>query len=290
MPQNADTGLTESDTGDCLNCGEALHGAFCAACGQRSVPANPTVSELAGDAWQELSGYDGRIASTIRGLLQPGQLTRDYLRGQRARYLPPVRVYLIVSVVYFVVAAAAPNLSTQSSAELIGPDGVRIGLTRGGLSESDRAAVRAELETAPWYVRPMLQSVLDDPAAFRARMMTIMPRVFFALLPVFAAIVSLFYRGRTFPTFLVFAVHVHAFAFLLFTLSEASKFTGVVWFAIGVGILAAVVFAIYTLRAFRAVFGDSWPQTIVKASVIGIVYLFVALPANVVILLWASLV
>ena len=47
---------------DCLNCGAALHGSFCSACGQRSVPPDPTVDEVAGDAWQELSGYDGRIA------------------------------------------------------------------------------------------------------------------------------------------------------------------------------------------------------------------------------------
>ena len=82
---------------------------FCGACGQRSVPANPTVSELAGDAWQELSGYDGRIAATFRGLLHPGRLTLEYLQGRRARYLPPIRLYLIASVTYFLLAAAAPD-------------------------------------------------------------------------------------------------------------------------------------------------------------------------------------
>ena len=85
----------------CLNCGTPLQGAFCAACGQRAVPPNPTVRELAGDAWHELSGYDGRIMSTIRGLVRPGFLTREYLEGRRAHYVPPVRLYLVVSVVYF---------------------------------------------------------------------------------------------------------------------------------------------------------------------------------------------
>lgn len=281
--------MAEQRNGDrCLNCGAEFHGPFCAACGQRFVPANPTVTELTADAWHELSGYDGRIASTLRGLLHPGKLTKDYLRGQRARYLPPVRAYLIVSVLYFVVAASAPNMGTRS-AEITGPDGVRIDLIEGGaLSAADRAAILAEMETAPWFVQPLLKSVVEDPAAFRARTLTIMPRVFFALLPVFAGIVSMFYRGRNFPTSLVFAVHVHAFAFLLFTLSEAAKFTGLVWFAVGVGIVAIAGFAIYTLFAFRAVFGGSWPMTIVKALGIGIVYVFASVPAFVVILLWAS--
>lgn len=284
--------MVEQRNGDrCLNCGAECHGPFCAACGQRFVPPNPTVAELTADAWHELSGYDGRIASTLRGLLHPGKLTRDYLSGQRARYLPPVRVYLIVSVLYFVVAASAPNLGTRSAEFTVtGPNDVSIDLIGGGgLSASDRAAILAEMETAPRFVQPLLKSVVEDPAGFRARVMTIMPRVFFALLPVFAAIVSVFYRGRNFPTALVFAVHVHAFAFVLFTVSEASKFTGLVWFAVGVGVVAITGFATYTLLAFRAVFGGSWPMTIVKAVGIGVVYLFASVPAFVVILIWASL-
>ena len=282
--------MGELRNGDrCLNCGAEFRGPFCAACGQRFVPPNPTVAELTADAWHELSGYDGRIASTVRGLLHPGRLTKEYLAGRRAAYLPPVRTYLIVSVLYFVVAAGAPNMGTRS-AEITGPDDVRIDLIEGGeLSPSDRAAILAEMQSAPWFVRSLLTSVVEDPAGFRARTLTIMPRVFFALLPVFAAIVSLFYRGRTFPTSLVFAVHVHAFAFVLFTLSEAAKFTGLVWFAVGVGIVAIAGFAIYTLLAFRAVFGGSWPMTIVKALGIAIVYLFASVPAFVVILIWASL-
>ena len=85
----------------CLNCGAELDGAFCSACGQRSVPADPTVAELAGDAWQELSGYDGRIAATFRSLLQPGRLTLDYLSGKRARYLSPLKLYFTLSLIYF---------------------------------------------------------------------------------------------------------------------------------------------------------------------------------------------
>jgi hypothetical protein len=293
MAQNADTELAGSDTGRCLNCGEALHGAFCAACGQRSVPANPTVAQLTSDAWHELSGYDGRIASTCRGLLHPGRLTLDYLQGRRATYLPPLRLYLIVSLLYFVVAAAAPNIGARSG-ELTGPGGIRIGVTTGDdseMSEADRARLLKQIDgEAPWYVRPVLRAVTADREGFRARMFSTMPRVFFALLPVFAAIVALFYRGRTFPASLVFAVHLHAFAFLLFTISESSKFAGSQLLAGVVGVVSAVVFAAYSLVALRAVFGGSWLMTLAKALGIGIVYLIVSVPAFFIILLWASVV
>ncbi|HET7218825.1 MAG TPA: DUF3667 domain-containing protein [Vicinamibacterales bacterium] len=276
---------------DCLNCGAGLHGPFCSACGQRSVPPDPNIAELAGDAWQELSGYDGRIAATVRGLVRPGFLTREYLAGRRARYLSPVRLYLIVSVMYFLAAAAAP--ASARNGQLATPGGVRIGVTgtREGLklSAEERAEILASAEKAPAVLRPMLVAVANDPVAFRARVLTIMPRVFFALLPVFAAILALFYRGRPFPTSLVFAVHLHAFAFAAFTLSELVKLTGAIGLSIAVGAVVTIVFVAYALMAFRAVFGGGWPATIVKGAGIGLVYLIASLPAFAIILFWASL-
>jgi hypothetical protein len=257
------------------------------------VPPDPTVRELAGDAWQELTGYDGRIMATLRGLARPGFLTREYLEGRRAHYLPPVRVYLIVSVIYFVIAASAPEGTVnRDSGSIAGPGGMRIGITETGgdglLSAEDRAEMLKEVDTAPWFVRPMIRQMAEDPSAFRQRVFTIMPRVFFALLPVFAGVVALFYRRRHFPTALVFAVHLHAFAFIVFAVSEALKFSGKLHLAERVGAILAIVFAVYALKAFRAVFGGSWPKTIAKATGIGFLYLIASMPAFIVIILWAA--
>lgn len=274
----------------CLNCGGELHGPFCAACGQRAVPPDPTVRELAGDAWNELTGYDGRIMATFRGLARPGFLTREYIEGRRAQYLPPVRLYLIVSVIYFVIAASVPDdLSTGDVGSVSGPGGVRIGVTEtDGDQRVDRAELLAQLETSPPYLRPMIRALLEDPSGFRARMFTIMPRVFFAMLPVFAAIVALFYRRRHFPTALVFAVHLHAVAFIIFAIAEAVKFTGNEHLVDRLGGILAIAFAVYALMAFRAMYGGGWPITVAKAVGIGLLYLIAAVPAFIVIMLWAS--
>jgi len=243
------------------------------------------VSELAGDAWNELSGYDGRIVASFRNLMRPGQLTVDYLQGRRARYLPPVRLYLIASVVYFLVAATVPE----------GVGGLRIGVwnDRGEtqqLSAEERAAIQAELAELPWPIRPMLESAVNDPEAFRARVIKILPRVFFGLLPVFAGIVWLFYRSMRFPAALVFAVHLHAFAFLTGAISEAAKFTGSSAVSLAVGVIVLVVVSIYALRAQHAVFGGTWPETVAKATAIGLLYMIAAMPAYAIALIWASLV
>ncbi len=276
----------------CLNCGETLAGRFCGACGQRVVPPHPTVRELVGDAWNELSGYDGRIAATFRGLLKPGLLTRHYIEGQRARYLSPVRLYLIVSLVYFVVAAAAPSLDPVGSGrQTVGP-GVRFGVTGAGpdgiLTAEDREELLRDLDRAPWLLRPMLKAVADNPADFRKNLFTIMPRVFFGLLPVFAAIVALFYRRQTFPTSLVFAVHLHAFGFVVLTLSELFKFSGSRIVAAVAGGAVMVALTVYVFLAFRAVFGGKVPATIAKMAGIGLLYAFAAAPAFLIMLMWAA--
>jgi hypothetical protein len=109
------------------------------------------------------------------------------------------------------------------------------------------------------------------------------------MLPVFAAIVSLFYRSKRFPVSLVFAAHLHAFAFLIFAVSEAAKFARVPALAIGLDVVVVVTFLVYALASARAVFGGGWPITIVKAAGIGFVYLISSVPAFFIVLLWASL-
>ena len=79
---------------NCLNCGAELHGPFCSGCGQRVVPPYPSLREMAGDAWHEFSGWDGRFARTLRMLIHPGVLTVEVLEGRRARYVSPLRLYL----------------------------------------------------------------------------------------------------------------------------------------------------------------------------------------------------
>ena len=51
----------------CQNCGTPLTGRFCSSCGQRAIPPRPTIRELAGDAWNELVGWDGKLLRTRSG-------------------------------------------------------------------------------------------------------------------------------------------------------------------------------------------------------------------------------
>jgi hypothetical protein len=163
--------LTISDppAARCLNCGEPLSGRFCSSCGQRAVPAYPTLRELVGDAWQELSGYDGRVARTFRHLLwRPGALTLEVLEGHRARYVSPVRVYLVASVLYFLIAAVSPNVIDAPRPKAASSGDFNIDLRDpekavAQLTPEERAEILARIERAPWWMRPVLRSTVLDP-------------------------------------------------------------------------------------------------------------------------------
>ena len=103
-----DIPLTESR--NCLNCGTNLRGQYCGHCGQRSRSRLISLWELVSDAFGDLFEVDSRLWKTVIPLIfRPGQLTRDYLEGKRARFMPPFRMYLVLSLIFFVVAFFNPR-------------------------------------------------------------------------------------------------------------------------------------------------------------------------------------
>ena len=93
-------------TENCLNCGEVLTGQHCSHCGQRSKVQVISLWGLVRDFLGDVFDWDARIWRTLRPLaFRPGLLTQEFLRGRRAHYTPPFRMYLILSVVFFLIAS-----------------------------------------------------------------------------------------------------------------------------------------------------------------------------------------
>jgi Protein of unknown function (DUF3667) len=241
-----------SDSPFCHNCGVRLTGPFCAACGQKALPLSVTLHDFFHEFIHETLHVDGRIWQTIRHLiLSPGFLTREYLQGRRARWLSPIRMYLIFSIAFFA-------LSTLT--------GVRVGVTadrnEGGwkftfpnmpgagtaVSRSPAAEARAK--------ELGFESIADMEESVDHAVLVWVPRVMFALLPLFAWLVALAY-GRVDPNYLhhvIFAVHVHAAWFAAAAIAKAAE---LVSRPVGDALrLLVVVFAVvYVIVAFRRVYG-----------------------------------
>lgn len=77
-------------------------GAHCAACGQAGDVRVLSMREVAGDVTHSQLHLDSRVWRTL-GLLviRPGELTCEFITGRHQRYLPPFRLYLAISFLYF---------------------------------------------------------------------------------------------------------------------------------------------------------------------------------------------
>ena len=91
----------------CENCHEPLHGQYCYACGQSVINPVRHASHALEEVFESFWHLDGRIFRTLRDLIAPGRVALNYLAGHRARYVAPLRLFVILSVVTFFVAQFA---------------------------------------------------------------------------------------------------------------------------------------------------------------------------------------
>jgi len=90
---------------NCPNCEAAMpDGAgYCASCGQAALGDNSFghfLHQFLGDYFT----FDSKITRSLKPLLfAPGELTQEYMRGRRQRYIPPLRLFIFLSVLFFLV-------------------------------------------------------------------------------------------------------------------------------------------------------------------------------------------
>jgi hypothetical protein len=241
--------------------------------------------QLAGDAWDEVSGWDGKFARTLRTLLRrPGELTVAALEGRRARHVSPVRLYLMCSLLYFLLAAAVPVQETEVVFDVgvgIGPaeadpvDAVfakAIGNGLDSLTAEERALLEAEIARNPAVVRPLMRGVVADYAGLQARVRELLPQALFLLIPVLAVVISVFYRGRHYPEHLYAALHLQSFVFLVLSAEMIASYLRSLLVTYVASAIAVIVIVAYTIVALRRVYGGTWTVTGVKAASIAALY------------------
>jgi Protein of unknown function (DUF3667) len=88
----------------CLNCNAVLDGRFCSICGQENIAPQETVWLLLTHFLYDIVHFDGKFFVTLKYLLtKPGFLTLEHLKGRRADYLHPIRLYIFVSATFFFI-------------------------------------------------------------------------------------------------------------------------------------------------------------------------------------------
>lgn len=104
------------DDKTCLNCRYVVELKFCPNCGQENTDSRKTFHHLFIHFFEDLTHYENAFWKTIRNLLfKPATLTKEYLSGKRLSYLAPVRLYIFISFITFLLIAMFPVKINENS-------------------------------------------------------------------------------------------------------------------------------------------------------------------------------
>lgn len=269
----------------CLNCGEVAPANFCPVCGQETAPAPRNLSEFLRGRIARYVTREGQLRQTVSRLLwQPGALTAEYLAGRRARYLRPLQLYLMVSVIVF---AAVQLFGLNLDLRFYGERGVHVlrsarptaeGSQGAGLAMSPVRIVQ-EYVDLPGVRRFAALSPQERFAFLRARRAPYVSYFVLFLVPVFALALGVFYRRqqRPFADHLVFGLHGQAF--LLLVLLVESALPAIMANALSLWLI------FYFVIALKRVYDGSWAASIGRGAFILTLYFAIFFVANLLLVL-----
>lgn len=276
----------------CRNCATPLPEptpAFCGRCGQEARLHPPTLHEFAHEFVSHYVALEGALWRSLGWLLvAPGRLTREYLAGRRRRYVLPLRLYLTLSLVFFLalrMGGSAPDAqpvvvdadaaeASQASQEATR----RLQEACGDGRLCERLASRiGELAVDRNGARQVFSTRLTSAVRNQA------PYVALALVPVLAGWLALLYRSRARPygAHMVAALHLQA-AWFLWLLP------GLAWSA-AMGWIAPLVLPVITVLALQGAYGGRWVGAIGRAVALVALYGLCVLAVSVLALLAALL-
>lgn len=221
---------------NCRNCHAPIASAYCPECGQKDVDLQRPMTDLVRELLRETFEVDGRTFRTLRTLfLQPGTLTTEFLAGRRRAYTPPLRLYLVISVSFFVIAAWLAR--------------------QGVLLDAGQS--------------------IDTDAPGQARFLSDgLPRLMFILLPIFAVLLKIATPGRLYFDDLIFSIHLHSVAYVVLVFMLPLEHVAH-WLPIGIQVLLFTYLLSNFVISFHRVYAASWAVAFAKSFAVLLAYLMI---------------
>lgn len=293
----------ENEPSICSNCGQEVPELYCTKCGQSIKEIRVSFHSLVRDSITELFNYDSKFfRSVIPLFFKPGFLTHAYLDGKRVRYVSPLRLYILSSVLFFLTLAVVSGQTGSARSE----DTVRQSVSSSSNHEAEEDPQTPKAEISPpvsntnsrrarftearladntWFGR-IINERLDaqdrkiQEMGYDAFMQELvksflasLPKALFLLMPFFALLLKFCY-WRSDPLYidhLVFAFHYHAFVYVLASslLILGSLADGLLAFSILFGLFS---YPTYLLLAMKRVYQQNWIWTLLKFFVTSLIY------------------
>ena len=245
-----------SESNLCKNCNSELLGIYCSECGQKNTELL-SVKAIVKELTDNVFSFDSRFFITLKYLIiKPGFLTKEYWAGRRTTYLPPLRMYLVLSVFYFFLHSIMDegllhfiiDKSPQNNPETwaLNTDGVPqifhfiIDNINKGIKVTDE--------------RGLSKDVLD-----------FMPSAMFILMPFMGLLLLFVYKKKKlfYSYHLITVLHFHCFVFFLNSVEELIPI---------IEDIIPLFFFYYAVSMLKVIYQDSWYKTSMKFMILLITY------------------
>lgn len=289
----------------CLNCGYEFkdENNYCPSCGQQNHSLHVPFKHLVLEFLEGTIHLDTKIFQTFKYLLfKPGFLSREFNTGKRATYVPPVRIYVFVSFVFFLLVGLLSGHKPEGNGPSSeGKENASKGkestvVIQFGPSDPEEIQVNSKDSLEVIRGKQKLDSLMSSKKVKNSalgRFITDMVNkrkevgdkefshsiikntsyLMFILMPLFAAFVMLFNfrKGHYYYEYLIYSIHFHSFLFILFSIFMGlMALEGSGWFVLAGTLISFIYFMISMKNAFpQKAFSAFW-KALTLACVYGI--------------------
>ncbi|MDD2491042.1 MAG: DUF3667 domain-containing protein [Bacteroidales bacterium] len=207
----------------CKNCDNEFTGNYCNNCGQSAKDYDRPFSVLIVDAMANIWAFDTRLWTTLKSiLLKPGEMAINYITGKRIRYMPPFRLYLFISFIFFMLLRISANSESNTKIISFNNDsdkGVDKELIQGGeiVRERENKASIAEIDNID------KESVSEQKSKSElaiSNFITYLSWALIIMMPLYASLLWVLFRKRQkhYLAHFIFALNQHAFLFIILSI------------------------------------------------------------------------
>jgi hypothetical protein len=260
---------------NCLNCGSEVVGKFCHVCGQENVEVHDDFFSM---VWHFITDYFHFDSKFFRSLwplfVKPGFLTKEYWEGRRMRYIPPLRLFFFVTIIFMIstsyfyskFGSRMKNSMIKQDQQMSGYDSAALA----NLNDTTEVHLHASKKTVTG--KEFKEMKVRDDRQFRKLQGGVdfvfknLKYITFFLLPVYALWFKLLYirRKSFYIDHIIYVMHLQTFAYVLLTVFFVLPVVFPVFADFLLQTLLGVIF-IYVLFSLRFLYRQPWWKTILKS-------------------------
>jgi len=171
----------------CQNCGANVQDRYCGSCGQENTETRQSFHYLFTHFLEDLTHYDSSFWKTLKYLLYaPVTLTKSYLKGQRQRFVAPVKLFIFINFITFLALGLLPDHKNENTKE-----GISIRIS----NEKNASEIKELIQKfQPALLKKYTLEEIEEK--FIENVKHYFPKTIFLYMPLFAFVLWLFHSKK----------------------------------------------------------------------------------------------